>query len=362
MATSPARLLVALLAVTSVAVAADFTPPRMVVPNPKKTAAAVSREYPPPRIDPFNLKANPFGDLTVVTVVRLDKPKTPPLLLKGHTKPVTALEWSADGKQLASGGLDGSAFVWDPIKGTQVVKIEHGRAVGAVGFSNDGKTVATAPLVSDPAATANTKAEVDARTPGGTAILWDAATGKEVKKLDAEQGPLTAAVRVPKTDLLATAGANKTLCVWTLGDGKLAHTFKLDAPLIQAAAAPDGKRVFGLVAAARQVLVFDPEAKKELTPLKGAKHDLVVVGVSADGKHLLGLGDLPGDSKTPVTSERVVWGLITAGLSEFAVRAGEELKRPCYIWNVASGKVVANGTWNDVNPAKYGFVQSALLK
>lgn len=348
--------LVALLACAAFVTAADaLPPPQLVVLNAKKTHAAVSREYP----HPLGVR---HGDPTVITIVPLNKPKEKPVELKGHKKAVTALEWSADGKQLASGGLDGAVIVWDVAKATAVTTIDHGRAVGAVAFGKDGKTVASAPFVADPTAAVKLDAAEDAKTPGGTAVLWDAATGKEVKKLDGGQGPLTDAVRVPRTDLLATAGANKTLCLWTVGEGKLAYTFKLDAPLVMAVASPDGKRVFGLADGAREVKVFDPEGKKEPTVLKGAKHDLAAVGVSPDGKHLLGVGDLTTEEFSGVAVKRSVFAMFTLGLSE-VFNADEHLKsRPCYVWSTASGKVVAKCQFKDLDVKAFGFGEFGLGK
>jgi WD40 repeat protein len=343
--------LITVLACGRATPAADPVPPMVVVMNGKKTAA-VNCEYPRPA-------GGQLADPTIVTIVRLDKPREKPLLLKGHKKAVTALDWSEGGKQLVSGGLDGQVIVWDVAMGKAVITIDHGRAVGVVAFGKGGKSVVAAPYVPDPVAAAKAKPEDDARTPGGTAVVWDAATGKELKKLDAGQAPLTAAVRVPKTTLLATAGVN-TLCVWDAEAGKLVHTFELKSPLKQLLATADGKRVLGLTAGARQVQVFDPKGKIELSPIKGAKHDLLAMGLSADGKHLLGVGELPDDVSRDLTVVRSVFFLLSVGLSE--VFAGDtHLKNsPCYVWNVASGKVVVTSLWKDLNVKEFGFGEHGL--
>ncbi len=353
MATSHARLLVALLAVASAAVAAD--PPQVVVTNPKKTTAAVTREYPPP-------PGNAAPDLTVVTVVRLDKPKEKPLVLKGHKQAVTALDWSADGKRLVSGGLDGAVIVWDVAKGNAVATIDHGRAVGAVAFTKDGKTVVSAPFVPDPVAAANAKGEDDAKTPGGTLVVWDAATGKEVKKLDAEQGPLTAVARVPGTNHLATAGANKTLCLWAVSEGKVSHTFKLPAPLAVVVVAPNGRWVYGLATAAREVQVFDLDAKKALAPFKGLADDLIGVGVSPDGKLVAGVYATPVlDAKVPTSigPGRALLAVFSFGLSEIiplldGLDTTTLNNHPVQLWR-ANGKAVGASRWKDLNLPGYGF-------
>jgi hypothetical protein len=69
---------------------------------------------------------------------------------------IGTLDFSRDGKYLASGGGSG-AQIWDWGKGTGVFQFQNEAEVAAVVFSPDGKTLATAA--------------------GNTARLWDAATG-----------------------------------------------------------------------------------------------------------------------------------------------------------------------------------------
>ena len=42
-----------------------------------------------------------------------------PVVLKGHTKAVSALAWAADGKTVATAGDDRTIRLWDPPTGRQ---------------------------------------------------------------------------------------------------------------------------------------------------------------------------------------------------------------------------------------------------
>ena len=47
------------------------------------------------------------------------------LHLTGHTGPVTGLDWSSDGRRLASASADGSVRVWDANTGVELLKLQH---------------------------------------------------------------------------------------------------------------------------------------------------------------------------------------------------------------------------------------------
>jgi WD40 repeat protein len=61
-----------------------------------------------------------------------------------HSRPVYAIGFSVDGKRLASGGGDGKAVLWDMEAGKPVASAEsHPRAVHAIAFAPSGKELAT---------------------------------------------------------------------------------------------------------------------------------------------------------------------------------------------------------------------------
>src|SRR5260370_24261389 len=64
--------------------------------------------------------------------------------LKGHTRALASVDYSPDGRYLATGSYDKTAKIWDAATGTEVATLRgHQGTVEAVRFSPDGKILAT---------------------------------------------------------------------------------------------------------------------------------------------------------------------------------------------------------------------------
>ena len=81
--------------------------------------------------------------------------------LQGHTGSVLAMDWSADGKTLVTGGADREVRVWDLTRRESRLIGKHVGVVERVVVATDGKHVASAS--------------------GGELIIWDLATGRARK-------------------------------------------------------------------------------------------------------------------------------------------------------------------------------------
>ena len=74
--------------------------------------------------------------------------------LRGHTKTVSDVEYSPDGKTIASGSTDGTLRLWDAITGEHKATFTAHTDLVSVVYSPDGQTIAT-------------------RSTDGTVLLWD---------------------------------------------------------------------------------------------------------------------------------------------------------------------------------------------
>jgi WD40 repeat protein/serine/threonine protein kinase len=147
-----------------------------------------------------------------------------PVLLAGHSGPITALAFSPDGKTLASGSRDKTVRLWTVTQGKPQLLSQlggHAAEVAAMAFTPDGKTLAVG-------------------CADGTVRLWDVA-GPEPRPrrvLEAHAGGLRTLAFAPDGDLLATGGADAVVRLWECASGE----FKEDKIL-----ATHGKKVSAVV-------------------------------------------------------------------------------------------------------------------
>ena len=127
--------------------------------------------------------------------------------LKGHTGFCTSLEFSSDGRLLASGSHDGTAILWstESWKATQTLRnpdpgwiySQAGAEVQDVAFSPDGKTLALA-------------------SRQGTVQFWEAATGKLMETLKGHSSAVNALAFSPDGRTLASGGTDQTIRLWNV--------------------------------------------------------------------------------------------------------------------------------------------------
>jgi RNA polymerase sigma factor (sigma-70 family) len=185
--------------------------------------------------------------------------------LRGHDGEVSAVAFAPNGKTLASGGWDKAVRLWDLTAGKEVRAFkDFPKEVHLVAYSPDGKTLAAGGLQAP------------------ELVLWEAATGKEVRRLEGKWGFLSAAFS-PDGKTLATGGQDGTVRQWEVSTGK--ELRRRDGPgswVASVAFSPDGRTV--AASGDRMLRLWEADTGKEISRPRGHPSMVWSVALSPDGQ------------------------------------------------------------------------------
>lgn len=142
------------------------------------------------------------------------------LTMMGHKDGLQQVVYSSDGQFLASIGRDKLAKVWDTRTGKEVCTFRgHQGEVQCVAISPDGRWAVS--VDEDPAVSISRRPPYKQleKYPPGVAIVWDAKTGQEIRRL---HGHATGIYRVainPDGTRIASTNANEGI-IWDAANGK----------------------------------------------------------------------------------------------------------------------------------------------
>jgi hypothetical protein len=201
-------------------------------------------------------------------------------VLKGHTNVVLGVQFSPDGKLLASaGGLDGTARVWEVATGKLLHKfnLPDKDTVNGVAFSPDGKMVAACGFK-------------------GKLPVWDVVTGKQV---DVFAGVEARCLEYsPDGKTLAWGSSPQSVRLRDLATGKEQFLAGVNMTIVKTIAFSPDSKIIAMAGSHRGdqgkvdnvIRVWDIAQRQEVRQLRGHGQNVYHVVFRSDGKLLASTG------------------------------------------------------------------------
>jgi RNA polymerase sigma factor (sigma-70 family) len=186
-----------------------------------------------------------------------------------HVGDVISVAYSPDGQVIASGQRNqGPIVLWDAATGKELRRIEEEAGVlGGFAFSPDGKRLALVKW-------------------GAWVSLWDVATGKQIRRQQVQRGPGGCLAFSPDGKLLAIPDGAQVVHLYDARSGRDRRQLRNHPEqIISVAFSPDGK-ILAAGGDGKNVCLWDVVTGKQLHVLKGHQQQVPSVAFSADGKTL----------------------------------------------------------------------------
>jgi WD40 repeat protein len=142
--------------------------------------------------------------LLVVGIAECGPSIRPTYTLEGHSRRVSSVSFSPDGKRIVSGSFDKTVKVWDAQTSQETLTLKgHSDLVRSVSFSPDGKLIASA----------SGSGEFEK---SGEIKVWDAHTGKERFTRKEHSGTVTSVSFRPDGKRIVSGGGGETVKIWDI--------------------------------------------------------------------------------------------------------------------------------------------------
>ncbi|KAI4096564.1 MAG: hypothetical protein L6R37_006941 [Teloschistes peruensis] len=182
---------------------------------------------------------------------------------------VWAMEFSHDGRKLATCGKDTDVLIYDTSVFQELYRLrDHTEPVAYITWSPDDANLITCSF-------------------DRTARIWDADCGQCIMQIDHHNEPVTTAAWSPNGKSFVTGSLNGThrLCLWSLSTGRQLHNWPVDYRVQDCAITPDGRRLVA-ISSQCQIVVYNFDTREEEYSIL-LQSRMTCITVSRDGRYML---------------------------------------------------------------------------
>jgi eukaryotic-like serine/threonine-protein kinase len=216
---------------------------------------------------------------------------TPLRLLSGHTGPIRSVVFAPDGKRAVSGSGwprgDGTVRLWDVASGKEVRRFQADDPLPVTRAGPNERAGEVYAVAIAPDGKRIASAGVN-----GVVIVWDARTGNEVRRLTGHTATIYCLAFSPDGKHLLGAGRDKLVRLWDVTTGKQVHQFAGHTEAVRDVSfAPDGT-TFVSAGEDRCVRMWDVRTGRKLRSYGDFPEEVESVAVSLDGKRIVAAGEI----------------------------------------------------------------------
>lgn len=191
------------------------------------------------------------------------------MVITGHTDRVISAAFSPDGQRIVTASDDKTARIWDATTGREIRRLSgHTDSLNYAAYSPDGRRIVTASY-------------------DNTARIWDAMTGREELKLSGHASRVRSAVFSPDGRRIVTASNDKTARIWDATTGQQQLLLSGHTETVRSAAfSPDGRQVV-TASDDETARVWNAATGQEITVLRGHDNAVWSASFSPDGRRIV---------------------------------------------------------------------------